>query len=87
MFEMYLKGEVRNVSVKEFTRRNGDKDVAYNMLLEGRTGSRMIPVTKGIYEDFVRGSLEKGNCIELCGEYNPQFQYNQFVVEDYKIVS
>lgn len=86
MFEMYLLGEVRNVEIKEFTRRNSEKGIAYNMLLEGKTGSRLIPVTQEIYNDYVNGKLKKGDAIELSGRYNPQFQYNQFVVESYKLV-
>ena len=86
MFNIEIHGEVRRLEKKDFKRRNGENGVAYNLLFEGYGGTRVFPVTEHIYNDFELGKLKKGDEVVLLALYFPQYQFNQILVKDYRIV-
>lgn len=78
-----FKGELRTVGANEYVSRNtGEKGVSYRMLVECGTDSLQFPTTKEVYEQYQDGYLYKGLECEFTADYNPQFQFNNFVVKE-----
>lgn len=78
-------GELRRVEAREYTSKEGKKGTSYNLLVECGVESFQFPTTKEVCEDFQKGYLEKGNMCVFTAEYNPRYQFNNFVVKSVEI--
>lgn len=74
-------GELRRVEKREFDKKDGTKGVSYPMLVECGADSLQFPTTEDIYKSFVDGLLYKGCECLFVAEYNPRYQFNNFVVK------
>lgn len=77
-----FKGELRSVASSEFVRKNGEKGTSYRMLVECGADSLQFPTEKEVFEQFEKGYLYKGLECEFTADYNPRFQFNNFVVKE-----
>lgn len=75
-------GELRRVEAREFTRKSGEKGTSYNILVECGVDSLQFPTKKDVYEQFEKGYLYKGLECKFLAEYNPRYQFNNFVVKE-----
>lgn len=51
------------------------------MLVESGADSLQFPTVVSVYEQFEKGFLYKGVECEFLAEYNPRYQFNNFVVQ------
>lgn len=79
-------GELRRAEAREYTKKDGSNGTSYNMLVECGVDSLQFPTTKEIYEHFEHGNLFKGAECEFTANYNPRYQFNNFVVTEAVIV-
>lgn len=77
-----FKGELRRVEAREFTRKNGEAGVGYSLLVECGVDSLQFSTVKEVYEQFEKGYLYKGLECEFVADYNPRYQFNNFVVKE-----
>ena len=77
-----FKGELRRVESNEFTKKDGSKGIGYKMLVEFGADSLQFPTVREVWEQFEMGYLEKGMDCQFVADYNPRFQFNNFVVEE-----
>lgn len=75
-------GELRSVSLREFNKRDGSKGYGYPLLVESDGASYTFNATVDIYNNFVKGVLQKGMECKFVAEYNPRFQYNNFNITE-----
>lgn len=80
--QVSFKGELRRVEAREFTRKNGEKGVGYSALIECGVDSMQFSTVKEVYEQFEKGYLFKGLECDFLADYNPRFQFNNFVVKE-----
>lgn len=85
MFEVILKGELRNVTMNEFKKRDGSDGVGYNVLVEGLTGTKLFPTTVEVYNAFVQGKIKKADICEFDCVYNPNYKFNQLEVQGVRV--
>ena len=82
MIKVNFSGELRNVTKKEFVRRNGEKGADCKILVECGVYSHTLPCTEKVVEMFESGALVKGSTYEFEAVYQPRFQFNNFVVQN-----
>ena len=81
-----FNGELRRVVAREYTKKDGTSGTSYNMLVECGADSMQFPTTKEICEHFEHGNLFKGAECEFLADYNPRYQFNNFVVKEATII-
>lgn len=81
-----FKGELRRVEKREYTKKDGTKGCSYPMLVECGADSFQFPAEEGVYDLFELGHLYKGAECKFVAEYNPRFQFNNFVVKEAEVV-
>ena len=84
MITVNFKAELRKVSLKEFTKKDGSKGFAYPMMIETSDSSYNVNTNVDVYNAFVQGKIEKGQVYIFQAEYEPRFQYNNFYVVGYE---
>lgn len=77
-----FKGEFRRIEKREYNKKDGSKGVSYPMLVECGADSFQFPAEEGIYDMFELGYLAKGTECKFIAEYNPRFQFNNFIVKE-----
>ena len=77
-----FNGELRRVESREYIKKDGSKGTSYNLLVECGTDSFQFPTVKEVEEEFAKGYLYKGAECEFVAEYNPRYQFNNFVVRN-----
>lgn len=77
-----FNGELRRVEAKEYTKKDGSNGVSYNLLVECGADSLQFPTTKEVNDSFEKGYLYKGAECDFVAEYNPRYQFNNFVVKE-----
>lgn len=65
---------------KEFTRRSGEVDNNYTLLFENEGYVYSKPTNKMVYEKMEGEKM--GDTFIFLAQYNEQFKFNKFVVED-----
>lgn len=84
MINVNFKAELRKVSLREFSKKDGTKGFAYPMMIETQDSSYNVNTNVDVYNAFVSGKIEKGNEYIFQAEYEPRFQYNNFNVVGYE---
>lgn len=74
------------MTLKEFTKRDGSKGYDYPVLVETSDSSYSLKSTVDVYNAYVSGQLKKGDVCEFSANYEPRFQYGNFVITDVKLV-
>lgn len=80
MINVIFEGELRNVSTRGFKKRDGSDGVAYNVLVETKDSSYLLPTCMDVFNDFSQGKIQKGMICNFQAEYEPKFQYNNFTI-------
>lgn len=80
-----FNGELRRVGAKPYD-YDGKNGTNYFVLVECGEDSMQFKTTKEIYEHFEHGNLFKGAECEFTANYNPRYQFNNFVVTEAVIV-
>lgn len=80
MINVSFEGELRNVTVRGFKKRDGSDGVAYNLLLETKDSSYMLNSCMEVFDAFSKGEIAKGMMCRFQAMYEPKFQYNNFEV-------
>lgn len=74
-------GELRRVEKRDYTTKEGKNGVSYNMLVECGVESFQFPTVKEVFDSFTDGYINKGDNCLFEAEYNPRYQFNNFVVK------
>lgn len=67
---------------QEFTRKNGQKGFNCTVLVEQDARAYEYDADEQVYKDFENKLIEKGQEVAFVADYNPQFQWNKFVVKE-----
>ena len=87
MISVKFNGELRSVSIREFTKRDGSKGYSYPIMIETTDTSYTLNTTVDVYNAFVHGQLVKGQKCEFMADYEPRFQYNNFNIKEVKVLN
>lgn len=77
-----FKGELRRVEARDFTRKDGTTGTSYNLLVECGADSFQFPTVEEVFDAFTDKYINKGDDCEFFAEYNPKYQFNNFVVQE-----
>lgn len=86
MINVKFQGELRSVSLKEFTKRDGSKGYDYPVLVETADSSYSLKTTVDVYNRYASGELKKGDVCDFSANFEPRFQFNNFTITDAKVV-
>lgn len=87
MINVKFQGELRSVSVKEFTKRDGTKGYDYPIMIETSDSSYVLKANVDIYNDFCKGKIHKGDICNFTADFEPRFQYNNFTIQTVEVVA